>query len=244
MKKHKLLFLLFLFFGEVYSKIEVLFTPKDDVTGKTIARFKSANKRILIAIYMFTDKRIADALIKVQQEKPSLEVLVVVDSISVTSPFGKAKYLNNNGISVLVYPPAKSKASVPLKNMSDQKPLYWRPASIMHNKYAIIDDFLQTGSFNLTVSANNLNWENSVFCDEDSLVEKFLENFLELKEKCVSVDSFLKAREESFVKGEAAKEEKALLKVTRVEKEEKGLRYLAGSFWEKGKSFVQSVFAT
>ena len=63
----------------------------------------------------------------------------------------------------------------------------------MHNKFAIIDDKVWTGSFNWTISANRKNQENVVYNDEKDVYEKFLEQFEKLKQRCA-----IKSAKQSF----------------------------------------------
>jgi phosphatidylserine/phosphatidylglycerophosphate/cardiolipin synthase-like enzyme len=54
----------------------------------------------------------------------------------------------------------------------------------MHNKFAILDDCLWTGSFNWTRSANTKNQENVVIIYDVEVCEKFEKQFLILQKRC------------------------------------------------------------
>ena len=60
---------------------------------------------------------------------------------------------------------------------------------IMHNKYAIIDDLVWTGSFNFTVNANRNNQENVLITSNKKALASFLENFKNLKKHAYLVTS-------------------------------------------------------
>jgi phospholipase D len=159
------------------GKTIVLFSPDDKPTSHLINHINNAKKRIYAAVYMLTDIKIALALINAK--KRNVDVQVIVDYCSIASSYGKAKILKQNGIKTFVYK---------IPNHPNQKYL-----PLMHNKFAIIDDKVWTGSFNWTISANRKNQENVVYNDEKDVYEKFLEQFEKLKQRCV-----IKSAKQSF----------------------------------------------
>lgn len=183
--RHKISRLLFLFFTiatscshiTINGETNVFFSPEDRPQKHLINYIKNAQKRIYVAIYMFTDKKIAEALIEAQ--KRNVDVQVIYDKTSSNSKYGKISLLKENKIKTFVFDPRKQKS----RNSS-----YSWYGPLMHNKFAIIDDNVWTGSFNWTLSANNRNQENVIWTDEKQVCEKYLANFEKLKSCLCSAD--------------------------------------------------------
>lgn len=153
----------------IFTKTDVFFSPKDDIETKLIDKINIAKNRIYAAIYMLTDKEIAQSLI--DAKKRGVDVQVVTDISCFESKFGKMKLLQDNGISVFVFKPSGN------KNKYQNE--------LMHNKFALIDSILCTGSFNWTISANRRNQENIIFMDDETTLQKYEKKFEELKKICV-----------------------------------------------------------
>lgn len=122
----------------------------------TIAQTKPGGE-ICIAAFAFTNKTIADALIKAADK--GVRVGVVVDSEQAAKQYSSIPYLVHAGISVRV----------------DDKHFE------MHNKFMVVDlKTVQTGSFNYTSAAAKHNAENVIVIHEDShLVEAYLREWKE-----------------------------------------------------------------
>lgn len=150
------------------GKSRVLFSPDDHPTTHLINAINEAKWRIYAAIYMLTDKNIAYALANAK-EKRGVDVQVVVDVSSVDSSYGKTEILRDGGIKLFVFNPTGKTGR-------------FRP--LMHNKFAILDNKVWTGSFNWTISANQRNQENVIITDEKEVKERFLSHFYKLKNRC------------------------------------------------------------
>jgi phosphatidylserine/phosphatidylglycerophosphate/cardiolipin synthase-like enzyme len=156
-----------------------------DLTLKLISLLSTAKKRIFIAIYMLTDERISSAIISAKERVPNIEVAVIVDELSVEYVGGKALSLADKGVSVYVFNFDKLRACKKSNQYNKEKKVYkvvgaGMPSSkqaIMHNKYAVVDDILWTGSFNFTCRANNFNQENVVVTTNKAVVSKAVVNF-------------------------------------------------------------------
>lgn len=199
-----IIFLIGLFSNSGFGRVQVLFSPIDHPTTKLIETIDRANKRIFAAIYMLTDKNIVQALIRAQNRKVTIQI--ILDKISVESPWTKAELLIESGIKLFLKkscePKRRAKPSFlvetinveispekpetpdklsPLKETTPDKKIGFNFHAIMHNKYAIIDNLVWTGSFNWTVSANSKNNENVlIISDEKEVLERFLCNFQSL----------------------------------------------------------------
>jgi phosphatidylserine/phosphatidylglycerophosphate/cardiolipin synthase-like enzyme len=157
-----------------FGSIEVLFSPDDKPTEKLVTMLDDAKKKVLVAIYMLTEPRIVKAI--VNAKKRGLFVEVVTDKISTEGSYGKANILAQNSIDVFVYKP------IPKHSSKSNK--VWDNPGIMHNKFAIIDNQVWTGSFNWTFSANWKNQENIIITDDKKTVDRYKEHFVKLKTRC------------------------------------------------------------
>jgi phosphatidylserine/phosphatidylglycerophosphate/cardiolipin synthase-like enzyme len=172
--KNKNYLILFLFFNIVITlnifsmtQTQVWFSPKDNISGKLIEKIKNSKTRIYAAIFMFTDKKIAQALIDAKNN--GLDVQVVTDKSCLEYEYGKVDDLKSAGIDIFVYK----------KNLKKNK-----YNEIMHNKYAIFDNSVWTGSFNWTVQADVKNYENVICLTDEFALKKYLKEFEELKLCC------------------------------------------------------------
>jgi phosphatidylserine/phosphatidylglycerophosphate/cardiolipin synthase-like enzyme len=168
----RILWAIVLFFNftlPLQCKQVALFSPEDKITSHLISHIKTAKSHIYAAVYFITDKKIADALIDAKKQR-NLDVQIVTDQVSIIDTFGKGQYLRQNGIDLFIYKP-----------QSNQKK---RPP-LMHNKFAIIDNKIWTGSFNWTVSANRRNQENVLLSDDPNLLERYIKQFEILKKRCI-----------------------------------------------------------
>jgi phosphatidylserine/phosphatidylglycerophosphate/cardiolipin synthase-like enzyme len=160
------------------TNVTPLFSPADKPTKKLIELIGSARSSIHAAIYMLTDKTVAEALIKAHNDH-HVDVQIILDPISV-GQYGKADMLATNNIPVFIFDPTKNGA----KTFGDNK---WPTEAIMHNKFAIIDGFtVWTGSFNWTNSANRLNSENVVFFNDTGVAKQFEAAFNQLVPRSVA----------------------------------------------------------
>jgi phosphatidylserine/phosphatidylglycerophosphate/cardiolipin synthase-like enzyme len=219
----RFLFLCVIIFGFVFlifTKTEVFFSPNDDIETKLIDKIKLAKKRVYAAIYMLTDKDVAQAL--VDAKKRGLDVQVITDISCFESRFGKMKLLEENGILVFVFKPNGP------KNKYQNE--------LMHNKFALIDNIFCTGSYNWTISANKRNHENIMFVDDENTqqkeeemsLQKYEKKFEELKKICVCHD--------------VAKEAKTEMDKTTKSKKSDGITYRAyQKLIDKTTEFLKSI---
>lgn len=148
-----------------------LFSPDDDIQKLLLALIGHEKKSIKVAIFSFTDAKIAQALVDATQRKVAVEV--ITDDSCISDRFTKITTLQDHGIQVHIY-------------ASDNKSLF---ADIMHNKFILFDQnignrpLLWTGSFNFTQSACKRNQENVVILDDASLIERYNKQFALLKDR-------------------------------------------------------------
>ncbi len=163
-----LLFLLFAGCGEQkeigYQKILVFFSPNGGAEKGVIKVINNAHREIVVAMFSFTNKNIARALVNAR--KRGVNVRVILDRRS--SKRSVAWFLTEKGISVRV------------KEGSG--------GGLMHNKYAVVDGkYVITGSFNWTVSAERRNDENLLIIHSPELARVYKENFEKLWARSYSI---------------------------------------------------------
>jgi len=133
---HKLIAVIVAFFGgstNALGDTKVMFSPQDNINSELISTINGAQKTIYAAVYMLTDKKIAQALINAKERGVTVEI--IVDPISATGSHGKGTFLAEHGIPVFVFVPET-------KNIpeAERDPNSWDHPAIMHDKFAIIDD--------------------------------------------------------------------------------------------------------
>jgi phosphatidylserine/phosphatidylglycerophosphate/cardiolipin synthase-like enzyme len=123
----------------------------DDLIINYISR---ANKTIYVAMFSFTNNRLADELIKAKNR--GVEVIVVLERSQVSS----RSYTH---INLML-------ANITVK--LDGNPAY------MHHKFAVIDGVIViTGSYNWTDSAEDRNDENLIIIADSGVAEKYIKEF-------------------------------------------------------------------
>ena len=183
----KFFVLVFLAFTQIYSKPQVFFAPDDNPAKQLIREINNSKEKIFVAIYMLTDRRIAQSLIDAKNKR-GINVQVVADKINVENRMSKINLLKRNGIDIFIFNPGRKLLNPPL----------------MHDKFAILDNKVWTGSFNWTISANIQNHENVVLLDEEDVCKKYQDQFEKLKNRCTlcraETKSGLKDKIKSFLK--------------------------------------------
>jgi phosphatidylserine/phosphatidylglycerophosphate/cardiolipin synthase-like enzyme len=153
----------------VYGVTEVFFSPDDRPSSRLIQLINGAHKKIYAAVYMITDKNIAVALVRARER--GVAVQVIVDPSSMEGSYGKGQLLREGNVDLFVF------GAQHASHHSFHQPL-------MHNKFAIIDNIVWTGSFNWTKSANEKNQENVILTDDVGVRERFEHHFELLKQRC------------------------------------------------------------
>ena len=159
--------------AQSFALCQVFFTPHDDITSIFIAMIDAETKSIHGAIYMFTDKKIAQAL--VNAKKRGVEVQIILDQISMAS-CGKGKFLQENGVAVHVH------------RTQEFNPY---TMALMHHKFFIFEEnkdkksYLWTGSWNCTLRATQHNDENVIVLDDEQIIKKYEDHFKHLQERLI-----------------------------------------------------------
>jgi len=74
------------------SSFRRLFSPDDHPTKKLISLIDGAKRTIHAAVYMLTDKTIAESADTSKNDR-NIDVQIITDKITVTSSFGKGHFL-------------------------------------------------------------------------------------------------------------------------------------------------------
>lgn len=147
---------------------QAYFSPEDDLRSLLILLIEAEQESIRFAIYTFTDKSIAQALIRAAQRGILIEG--IVDRSYGQSRYSKVCMLANAHLPIWVYQTAANE----------------RNAGLMHNKFCLFGknisgkQLLWTGSYNFTNRASCKNQENVVILDDPSIIATFSNYFARL----------------------------------------------------------------
>ncbi|OGB86194.1 hypothetical protein A3J41_00380 [candidate division TM6 bacterium RIFCSPHIGHO2_12_FULL_38_8] len=173
--KNKLWFMIFFIFAhdQLVGFSQVYFTPRDDIKSYLIALIKEERLSIDAAVYMLTDKAIAQELVNAYIR--GVKIRLVLDQISMGEKYGKGLFLQNSGIMVVVH------------RATSLNP-FCMP--IMHHKFFIFGfnarahcSIAWTGSFNCTASASRLHDENVIMTDDAHVIADYKQCFAMLLQK-------------------------------------------------------------
>jgi phosphatidylserine/phosphatidylglycerophosphate/cardiolipin synthase-like enzyme len=142
------------------ARVEAAFTPGDDIAALITQRIARSRKSVQVQAYIFTDRRIAGALIAARKRGVEVEVI------------GDAAQSENGGLPHL-------------RALDRAGARVWLDAThaASHNKIVIIDGAdaaatVITGSYNFTQAAQSKNAENVVVISGNRRVTgRFVDNF-------------------------------------------------------------------
>jgi len=136
------------------SDIQVFFSRVDNPQAAIVQALDGAGQTVHIAMYYFTDAKLADAVVRAHQR--SVQTYVYLDRSQVKHQYAQAHYLATHGVPVRI-------SSNP---------------AIMHNKFAIIDGAaVITGSYNWTKSAYQRNDENLLIIHRPDVAQLYMQRF-------------------------------------------------------------------
>ena len=138
-------------------QVEVFFSPQDNCAREIISRIDDAKSSVYIAMYFFTSRPIAQALVKAKDR--GVDVKVCLDKEQPSYEYSKSEYLHNKGINMRLI----------------------GGSGIMHHKFCVIDEHIViTGSYNWTARADLENDESLVVINSREIAKKFLKEFNQL----------------------------------------------------------------
>ena len=142
------------------AEVQAAFTPGDNIAAMIVERIRGAQSSVRMQAYLFTDKRIANAMLAAV--KRGVRVEIVADEAQAES--GGAPYLH-----------ALRREGARIYSAA--------PGGAAHNKVLIIDadrpgGAVITGSYNFTRAANARNAENVVVISgSPGIARRFVDNF-------------------------------------------------------------------
>ena len=155
--KGLVLFFLISFTSTVHAETKVFFSPNGGCQETVLSVISSARHTIDIAMYEFTSKDIAQALVKAQ--KHGVKIRIALDAAQIKDHFSKSRFLSKKGIDVKFH----------------------MGPGLLHDKFAVIDDEkVLTGSFNWTTSAEKKNAENLLVITDKEIAQKYTKQFKHL----------------------------------------------------------------
>jgi len=167
--------LITLFHGTNLAWSQAYFTPCDDLRKLCIEYIDAEKKSIHAAIYMFTDKKIAQALINAA--KRGVEIVMIFDQISM-SGYGKVRLLQEQNITVYIHRTIDFNAYT---------------MALMHHKFFIFGcnkenkPLVWTGSWNCTIRASAYNDENVIVLDDALVIERYENCFNQLRNRLLKI---------------------------------------------------------
>jgi len=148
------LFILFCLPTQVQAEIKAYFSPNGGCQEAVVAEINKAQKSINIAMYSFTSREIAQAVLTALERH--VKVRIVLDKAQKNEHYSKSRYLISKGVDIK----------------------YHLGPGLMHNKFSVIDgQEVLTGSFNWTASAEKRNDENLLILTDKELAEKYTNQF-------------------------------------------------------------------
>lgn len=159
--------------------VQAFFSPDDGLEARLIELIGQEQDSMKIAVFLFTNGNIAQALIDAQ--KRGIKIEIVTDASCLQDKFNKIAMLHDAGVKIRVYKP---ESATLLGNR-------------MHHKYIIFGKnkegkrWLWFGSFNLTKSADLYNQEGVIVLDNHELIEQFNKQFELLKTRSLSYQQAL-----------------------------------------------------
>ncbi len=151
--------------------VQPFFSPDDHLSTRLIRLIDAEKKRISIAIFKLTDKAITEALIRAARRG------VLVEGVVDRSYGQEVCMLANAKIPLWVFQTASNKSE----------------AGLMHNKFMLFSQTIEgkalvwTGSYNLTMRANEKNQENVVIIENEDLFEAYTKSFERLKKRSLQL---------------------------------------------------------
>ena len=136
------------------NNMQIYFSPQDkSISSAVLPIIENAKDYIYIPIFVITENRVVEALIKAKQR--GVDVRLISDALNASSKYSKIKVLRANGIPVKI------------ENYAGK----------MHSKTMIADDkYSIIGSMNLSKSGETKNDENTIVL-ENAEAAKYLKRF-------------------------------------------------------------------
>jgi len=144
------------------KSIEIYFSPGPEPERALIRLMDRAQEAIRIALYYFTDRDLAQALVRAFQR--GVKVQVLLDEEQRAAKYSKSRYLAGKGIEVR----------------------YYGGEGIFHHKFMVVDGLVvATGSYNWMASAGERNEENLIVIHDPQTARLYEREWQRLWERSV-----------------------------------------------------------
>lgn len=148
-------------------EVTILFSPEDNCAQQIVSVIDGAQSSIDMAMYSFTSRPIAQALVEAFDR--GVKVRVYLEQTQQRDTYSKGGFLEKKGL------PLKYKSGV----------------GLMHHKFAVVDEtVVLTGSYNWTASADLKNDENLLVINSRPIAKAYSDYFSRLWEGSVPEESF------------------------------------------------------
>ncbi|MFH1332347.1 MAG: phospholipase D-like domain-containing protein [archaeon] len=138
------------------KRVENYFCPEDECSKRVIEKLQAANESITFFTFSFTDKEVAEVLIKKHKEGKKVQGMIEETQ---KSQYDQYEELKEGGVDVKWYE-KKYK---------------------LHDKVFVIDESIViTGSYNPTENADKRNDENIMIIEDKNIAKKYSERFKDL----------------------------------------------------------------
>ena len=157
-----ILFIVFLVDISLSREIFIYFTPSYEALDAIVNKLDKAKKSIDVAVYDFTSRPLARALVRAKKRGVKIRVILDREANGPRNRYTKYPFLKKNGIDV--------RFAIPH--------IAWNRKGLMHNKFAIIDgNCVITGSANWTASAFKINDENVIIIKRFDIANVYEKEF-------------------------------------------------------------------
>ena len=158
------------FTQKVLSDAAAYFSCDDNIQHHLITLIDQEKEAIFLAVYMFTDEKVAQALCNARRRGVNIELITDISCLKDRA--SKIDILSANGCIIYIYNPTITS----------------RGTSLMHHKFALFRNCknkprIWTGSYNFTKAAHSINQEHVIIFSDQLLFHKFIEQFEKLKVK-------------------------------------------------------------
>jgi phosphatidylserine/phosphatidylglycerophosphate/cardiolipin synthase-like enzyme len=160
-------FFFFLLLSFIFSS-QIFFSPGGGTREQLVQLIQTTTGDISIAIFSFTSKELAMALLK--ENKEGRNIRIIADRGQAQSKYSVLNLLNKNNIEVKYLPVSSGRG-------------------MMHHKFMVIDGaYLVTGSYNWSTNAESFNNENTIILKEKEFIKQYILEFERLWSEAVSYD--------------------------------------------------------
>ncbi len=136
------------------QNLQTCFSPGGNCDQVIVGYINSAKKTIDMAIYNLSLKEIHDALAQAKQR--GVKIRLVVDREQALGQTSQTPSLIQEGFQLR----------------------YGSQKGVMHNKFTLVDGtWLETGSYNYSISASNYNAENQIYLNDPEVVSHYAQDF-------------------------------------------------------------------